>query len=74
MRCAVTNMTTTVALSRESHRELTILKVEEGYRSMDELVHELVREHRRNKLLHASGMVRSRMDELDVSLSDLIDC
>ncbi len=66
-------MTTTIALSQASRKEMTIMKVEEGYRSMDELIHQLLMEHKKNKLVEASEMVRSRMEELNVSLSDLIE-
>ncbi len=66
-------MPTTIALSQASRKELTFLKVEEGYRNMDELIRQLVMEHKKNKLLKASEMVSSRMEELNVSLSDLIE-
>jgi len=66
-------MTTTIALSAKSHRELTLLKLEEGFKNMDELVHELIIEHKKNKLIKASEKIRDRMKELNISLSDLIE-
>ena len=66
-------MTTTIALSSKSHRELTLLKIEEGFKNMDELVRDLIIEHKKNKLIKASQKVRSRMRKLNLSLSDLIE-
>jgi hypothetical protein len=66
-------MTTTIALSAKSHKELTLLKIEEGFKNMDELVRDLIVEHKKNKLVKASEKVRSRMKELNLSLSDLIE-
>ena len=66
-------MATTIALSVNSHKELTMLKVEEGFKNMDELVRKLIIEHKKNKLIRASEKIRKRMKELDMSLSDLIE-
>ena len=66
-------MTTTIALSSKSHKELTLLKIEEGFKNMDELISDLIIEHKKNKLIRASEMVRNRMKELNLSLSDLIE-
>jgi hypothetical protein len=66
-------MPTTIAISPASHKTLAVLKAEEGFKSMDELIRQLVIEHKKNKLIRASEMVRSRMEELDLSLSDLIE-
>ena len=66
-------MTTTIALSADSHKELSLLKIEEGFKNMDELVHQLIIEHKKSKLIQASKLIRSRMKELDLSISDLIE-
>ena len=66
-------MATTIALSELSHKELTMLKLEEGYRNMDELIHQLIIEHKKSKLIAASQKIRDRMKELDLSVSDLIE-
>ena len=62
-------MTTTIALSAKSNKELTLLKVEEGFKNMDELVHDLIIEHKKNKLIRANEKIRSRMKELNLSRS-----
>ena len=66
-------MVTTIALSSNSHKELTMIKIEEGYKNMDELVYQLIIEHKKNKLIRASEKIRRRMKELNLSLSDLIE-
>lgn len=65
-------MGTTIALSSSSHRELSLLKIEEGYRNMDELIHKLIIEYKKNKLIKASQKIRARMKELNLTISDLI--
>jgi len=66
-------MATTIALSSDSHKELIMLKVEEGFRNMDELVRQLIIQYKKNKLVRASENIRKRMKELKLSLSDLIE-
>ena len=66
-------MTTTIALSAKSHKELTLLKLEEGFKNMDELVRDLIIEYKKNRLVKSSEKIRSRMKKLNLSLSDLIE-
>ena len=66
-------MATTIALSADSHREPTMLKMGEGYRNMDELVRQLIIEFKKIKLIRANEKIRKRMKKLDLSLSDLIE-
>ncbi len=66
-------MTTTIALSAVSHKELSLLKIEEGFKNMDELVHQLIIEHKKNRLIQASKKIRDRMKELNLSITELIE-
>ena len=66
-------MSTTIALSADSHKELSLLKIEEGFKNMDELVHQLIIEHKKNKLVQASKKIQDRKKELNLSISDLIE-
>lgn len=66
-------MGTTIALSANSHKELTLLKIEEGYKNMDELVYRLIIEHKKIKLLETSKKIRARIKDLNLSISDLIE-
>ena len=66
-------MSTTIALSSVSHKQLSLLKIEEGFKNMDDLVHQLIIEHKKNKLIQASKKIRSRMKELNLSITELIE-
>ncbi len=66
-------MATTIALSAASHKELSMLKIQEGFKNMNELIHQLIIEHKKYKLVAASKQIRSRMKELKLSISDLIE-
>ena len=66
-------MATTVALSVDAHKKLSMLKIQEGFKNMDELIHQLIIEHKKNKLVAASKQIRSRMKELNFTISDLIE-
>ena len=66
-------MATTVALSADAHKKLSMLKIQEGFKNMDELIHQLIIEHKKNKLAAASARIRARMKELNLSISDLIE-
>ncbi len=66
-------MTTTIALSSSARNSLTMIKVQEGYKNMDELVCQLIMEHKKIRLIKASEKVRARMKKLDTTVSDLIE-
>lgn len=66
-------MKTTVAISEQTHKELSILKIKEGYKSIDELIKELIIEYKKNKLLEISKEFRKRMDERGLKPEDLIE-
>ena len=66
-------MSTTIALSAISHKELSLLKIEEGFKNMDDLVHQLIIEHKKNKLIQASKKIRERMKDLNLSITELIE-
>ncbi len=65
-------MTTTIALSQNSHKELTMIKINEGFRNMDDVVHKLIIEHKKLRFIKSSEKIKSRMKDLDLSLMDLI--
>lgn len=65
-------MATTIAVSDDLRRELMRLKLEEGSRSVDELLRNLLVDHRKMKFLEASAMFRARMREQGIRLEDLV--
>ena len=65
-------MATTIAVSPEIARELKLLKIEEGYASLDELIERILVEYKKKKFLETSEKFRKRMEEKGLKLSDLI--
>jgi hypothetical protein len=65
-------MTTTIAVSEETRKNIQIMKIEEGYDSVDELLRELVIEHKRSRLRKASETFRKKMKAKKISLEDLV--
>ena len=47
------------------------LKFEEGYRNLDQLIADLLAEHKKRKLIAASSLFRERMEEKGLVLEDL---
>jgi cytidylate kinase len=47
------------------------LKFEEGYRNLDQLIADLVAEHKKRKLIAASSLFRERMEKKGLALEDL---
>ena len=65
-------MPKTIPLSPNSHKELTIIKIDEGFRNMDDVVHQLIIEHKKLRFIISGEKMRARMKELDISITDLI--
>jgi len=66
-------MTTTIAVSERTRKNIQIMKIEEGYDSVDELIKKLVIEHKRNRLRKASETFRRKMKAKKLTLEDLIN-
>ncbi len=66
-------MVTTVSVSEEVRKELMRVKLEEGKRSVDELLEELLLEHRKLKFHEASDLFRQKLSEQGLELEDLIE-
>jgi len=49
-----------------------MIKINEGFRNMDDVVHKLIIEHKKLRFIKSSEKIRSRMKEMDLSLMDLI--
>ena len=64
-------MATTIGVSKEIRNTLMALKFEEGYRNLDQLIADLLAEHKKRKLIAASSLFRERMDEKGLVLEDL---
>lgn len=62
----------TISVSGATRKRLMMLKIEEGSRSMDELLVRMLVEYRKARLRDASAEFRRRLAETGVSLEDLI--
>jgi len=64
-------MATTIAVSPKIAKELKLLKIEEGYASLDEVVERMLAEYKKKRFLEASEKFRKRMEEKGLKLADL---
>lgn len=63
---------TTISVEEETRKRLMRTKLEEGARSMDELLSELLIDHRKLKFLEASAFFRERLKDKGVRFKDLV--
>ncbi|UCE38500.1 MAG: hypothetical protein JSW00_04525 [Thermoplasmata archaeon] len=66
-------MMTTIAVSDKTRKDIQIMKIEEGYNSVDDLIKELIIEHKKSKFQKASKTFRRKMKEKKLKLEDLIN-
>lgn len=64
-------MGSTISVSDDTKRELDRLKAEYGYRSMDSLLTDILREDRKRRLAEASDFFRKRLEEKGLTLDDV---
>ncbi|HEV8360460.1 MAG TPA: hypothetical protein VGR28_08415 [Candidatus Thermoplasmatota archaeon] len=65
-------MPTTIAVSEETRKRLMRLKIDEGSRSMDQLLDRMLTEYRKAKLLEASAVFRQKLRDQGVRFEDLV--
>lgn len=66
-------MATTVSVSEETRKKLMRLKLEEDKASVDEVLQDLLVEHRKARFREESDLFRRRLAEDDVDLEDLLE-
>lgn len=66
-------MATTVAVSEETRKALMRLKLEEGKSSVDEVLQQLVVEHRKLRFRDASELFRRTLADQGISFEDLVE-
>lgn len=65
---------TSVSVSKSTRRQLNMLRAAGSYRSVDELLKDLIREHRLAKMRGSLDHLRSRVPGLDsLDLESLVD-
>ena len=62
----------TISVSEELHKEIVGLKLEEKKRNAEELLEELVLEHKKMKFLEASATFRRGLDAKKLRFPDLL--
>jgi len=62
----------TISISEELHKEIIDLKLEEKKRNAEELLEELVLEHKKMKFLEASTTFRKVLDAKKLSFPNLL--
>lgn len=65
-------MPTTISVSEETRKRLMRLKLEEGSRSLDQLLDRVLTEYRKARLLEASATFREKLSEQGVRFEDLV--
>lgn len=63
---------TTVSVSEETRDKLMKMKIDEGASSVDELLGQLIVEHRKLRFLEASDRFRARLDEVGLTVEQLL--
>lgn len=66
-------MATTVSVSEETRKQLMRLKLEEDKASVDEVLQDLLVEHRKARFHEASELFRRRLADEGVALEDLLE-
>ncbi len=65
-------MLSTIAVSEDVKRELHKLKIEEGFRSFNELIKKLIVEYKKIRFMEASKLFRERLKEKKLRLEDIL--
>ncbi|HMF34262.1 MAG TPA: hypothetical protein VKK79_22745 [Candidatus Lokiarchaeia archaeon] len=66
-------MTSTIAVSEATRKQLMRLKLEENARSMDDLIQKMIIDHKVAKLTQVAKKFRERMDQLHLTPTDLVE-
>ncbi|MBM4249067.1 MAG: hypothetical protein FJ149_06475 [Euryarchaeota archaeon] len=66
-------MATSISVTEGTRNELLLLKIKEGYSSLEALLAHLITGYKRQRLLEESGRLRRRMQERKLSLEDLVE-
>jgi len=64
---------TSISVTETTRNELVLLKVKEGYSSMEALLKHLIVRHKKQRLLEESDRFRQRMLKRRMALKDLVE-
>lgn len=63
----------TLALSEETHKQLMQMKLQMGYKTVDELEKEMIVEFRKNRLIDAGKWFRGELRRKKLSFDDFLE-
>lgn len=66
-------MATSISVTETTRNELVLLKLKEGYSSMETLLRHLIVRYKKQRLMEESGRFRQRMLKRKVALKDLVE-
>jgi len=66
-------MATSISVTETTRKELVLLKVKEGYSSMESLLRHIIVMYKRQRLREESGRFRQRMLRRKLALKDLVE-
>jgi len=66
-------MATSISVTETTRNELLLLKVREGYSSMETLLRHIIVMYKKQRLLEESGRFRQRMLKRRVAFKDLVE-
>jgi F0F1-type ATP synthase delta subunit len=66
-------MTTTIAISEDTRKRLLQLKLDENFKNMDELIKQMIAEHKLAKLTQVAKLFQERMKQKNLTLADLVE-
>jgi len=64
---------TTIAISEITRKKLLQIKLDENLKNMDELIKQLIADHKIFKLSQASKLFQERMKQKNLTLADLVE-
>ena len=66
-------MATSISVTETTRNELLLLKVKEGYSSMEALLRHIIVMYKKQRLLEESGRFRQRMLKRKIAFKDLVE-
>jgi hypothetical protein len=67
------DMATSISVTETTRNELLLLKVKEGYSSMEALLRHIIVMYKKQRLLEESGRFRQRMLKRKIAFKDLVE-
>ena len=66
-------MPTTIAVTEDTRKKLFQLKIDESFKNMDELIKQMIIDHKLAKFSESSKLFQERMKKYNLKLTDLME-